>query len=191
VFEQVAVGSNAIQVTIDDRPMVQSMAELNAPELSIGGVLAGLSPIGVASAGGRGGRGSGGGGRSAGATGRHGRSKYGSGSHTFWHATHGDEDIDEYRCAVRRCGAAYLAPPNAEDGDLPGPGPVSWDDSVTNPSGQVSFTHGGREGWWRVGGQLMTPDGDHSFGWEAVDLLMRRSGSGYTTAEEWKVSPTL
>jgi hypothetical protein len=195
VFEQIAAGSNAIRVSLDNRPMVESMAELNAPEVSVGAALAALSPIGVASAGGNGGRGGrSGGGRSAGgsgATGRHGRHKYGAGGHTFWHATHGDQDIDEYRCDVARCGAAYLAPPSAGEGELPGPGPVNWDESVTDPSGQMTFDHGGREGWWRVGGELMTPDRNHSFGWEAVDFRLNAVGDDYSVRDRWKVSPPL
>lgn len=196
VFEQVTPQDGTLVVRLDDDPAVESRVDvggdLEAP--AIGG------PIGVARAGGRGGRsgrsgsGSGATGRGSGSgtsyKGRHGRNKYYGGTYSSWHDDH-DDDVEEYGAVVAAVGIAYLGSNAMSDDDLPGPGPADeWDKKVEDPSQQVSYDLS-QAGWYRVGGKLVAQNGSHDFGWEAVDIAIDESGSGYDVDEEWKVSPRL
>lgn len=145
VVEEVQVDSGSVTVDLEGETWVESRAELESLEddtqasLSAGG-LASLSPVGVASAKGRGG----GGGR--GATGRgaggfskapktgKGRAKYYGGGYVGgWRDKHEDE-IEKYPAIVAAIGFAFLGPQSEFEEDKPGPGPVPWDEKIENPN---------------------------------------------------------
>lgn len=198
VFEEVEAGSS-IRVVLESNPMVESRVEISgnmeAPGGSAVGMLTGLSPIGVARAGGRGGRGATGrgrGGAAAAPLGHHGRSKYHGGDYDDWREDHRDE-IERYTPAIAAVGVAYLARSEEYAEDPPGVGKVPWDTRVDDPDPGQEITYDDtREGWYRTGAHLVSRDGSHDFGWESVDFELEPEGSNtYEVDTQWKVSPRL
>lgn len=192
VFESLAWTSGALAIDLASTPVVQSRADISGSSVS-------LLPVGVAAAGGRGGRGGRGGssrgrgsGTSAARTGRHGRKKWRStDADDDWYEEH-DDEIDEYRCAVRTCAVGYLGSDDAYEEDPPGPGPVNWDQEWTDPGSDALQYSMSRPGWYRVGSHLVHPNTDHDFGWEAVDFeLVPTVDGGFEVDNQWKISPLL
>ncbi|MBZ6495350.1 hypothetical protein [Natrinema longum] len=46
-----------------------------------------------------------------------------------------------------------------------------------------------REGWYRVGTRLESPDGDTDFEWQAADFRLERASDGLAVDEAWHVRP--
>jgi hypothetical protein len=188
-----------LQVDLADDPWVvsrydgRSSSSLDAP-LSL---LGRLSPVGVARA-----KGGGKGGGGSGATGR-GTGGYSSAPRTHngyawyhgtddsddWYDNHADE-VTRYAVVVGSVGFASLGRNATYVDDPPEPGPVPWDRTVEDPSGQHTF-EAGDEGWYRVGAELVGENVDHSFGWASVDVYVEDDPfeGGMAIEEEWKVSP--
>lgn len=214
VVKQVAVVDDALTVQLEDSALVQSRADVTADQQTsdgnttnsqsvavsdtadaVVGAVGSLSPIGVAAGKGRG-TGKGGRGAAAGtATGRNGRAKWAGGTYAVWYDDHEDE-VEEYDAKVVGVGIAFLAALSSGESSLPGPGPVPWDQTWTAENGDFegeSITYDfQRTGWYRVGTHLVAENGDHDFGWEAVDFRVTENDNGeYVVKNQWKVSPRL
>jgi hypothetical protein len=210
VFQEINVKDNgALVVDLEDTVEVQSRVDIsntggsNSNSQSLGDqaqdVASDLNPVGVAAAAkGRGGRGRAGGARGArkaGAKGRNGRAKlYGGTGNTyvFWWNDHKD-DVEEHNAKVEKIGITRLGDADKSGKGLPGPGKPEggWDRTVDNPSQNFKFTPG-EPGWYRVAAHLMSPNGDHDFGWEAVDLqIVKNDNDNLEAKQSWKVSPRL
>jgi hypothetical protein len=197
VFEEIQAQDSALQIQLDNQPMVESRADVSsslaAPET--GGLVAALSPVGVArgAKGGRGATGRGSGGARSAPRSSHGRAKYLGGDYDDWEDEHEDE-IERYTPALAAVGIAYLASDDAYADNPPGPGepPGGWDRTIDNPDPGQQISHDTvREGWYRVGSHLRARNGNHDFGWEAVDFEVDTDGSSPQVDTEWKISPRL
>jgi hypothetical protein len=185
VFEDVSLQGDGVAIQLENEVTVESRADVSAS------LAAGLSPVGVAAAqkgggGGRGGRGAGG---YAGAP----RNPNGHAAHRAddddWREDHEDE-IERYRASIATLGVGYVGTDDQYEDDPPGPGPLSdWDRTMTEGSfaGETISVDVGREGWYRVGTELVAADGSHAFGWEALDFELDATEVDKT----WKVSPRL
>lgn len=200
VFQSISMKQEALVVQLEKSPVVTSRADVggnqnNKQQPPSSGVFGALAPVGVASAGGRGGRGGRGAtGRGRGGSGnvpsgRNGRNKWHGGSYAAWHDDH-DDEVEEYRCQISECGVGYLGSDEEYSDDPPGAGAVEWDKTYSNPQQSMRYNNL-QPGWYRVGAHLMSMNGSHDFGWEAVDFQMMSEGSGYSVANEWKISPRL
>lgn len=197
VISEVEMQDGSMEIDLADSPFVESRKEATGEvdSLSVPG-LAALSPVGVAAAkgkGGKGGRGASGRGsggfRNAPKTSK-GRAKYLGGAYASrWRKDH-DDDIDRYRASVAAVGIAYLGTNEEFQDEQPGPGPVDWDEQVTDPENTMTYPVD-REGWYRVGTRLESTSGGTDFGWESVDAQIDQGDSGMEIEEEWKVSPRL
>jgi hypothetical protein len=200
VFQSIRAKQKALVVQLEQSPVVTSRADIGGNQNNMrqppsDGVLGALAPVGVASAGGRGGRGGrGASGRGRGGSGnvpsgRNGRNKYHGGSYSAWHNDH-DDEVEEYRCQISRCGVGYLGSDAEYSDDPPGVGAVEWDETFPSPQQAMRYSNLQR-GWYRVGAKLTSMNGNHNFGWEAVDFQMMSEGTGYNVANQWKISPRL
>jgi hypothetical protein len=178
-----------------DSPWIESRKDAAAP--TVAGLLAPLSPVGSA----RAAKGGGGGGR--GATGRgtggfasaprtsKGRAWWhGGGYADDWRENHEDE-VERYRATVAAIGVAFLGSDDRFEDDRPGAGEVPWDEVYQDPE-QAKTYEISREGWYRVGANMVAADGSTDFGWESVDMEIDRTAGGeFVVDEKWKVSPRL
>lgn len=205
VIENVEIqdGEVVIEQYPDDQQWVASRRELSdAAELNTFS-LTSLSPIGVAEAKGRGGRGAtsrGAGGRSFSSAPKtsSGRARYGGGSYVpVWYNDH-DDEVDRYPVEVRNLSMVYIGT-NEEFSELnPGPGAFSnWDEVIESPDETVQLSVNDMQpGWYRIGADVaLDADGsgidEIDFGWEAVDIRVEETDSGKEITEEWKVSPRI
>ena len=169
---------------------------------SASSLLSTLSPVGVASAKGRGaaGRGAKGGGKgfsSAPKTSR-GRARYGGGVYVAgWYDDH-DDDVDRYPVDINTIGIKYFGESEDFREQAPSPGPVAWDEVFTNVDGKMTISADKidlgqelQEGWYRVGSQVVTPDGDTNMGWESYDFKVEETDGSMEITKIWKVSPRI
>jgi len=161
-----------------------------------------LSPVGVASAKGRGaaGRGATGGSRgfsSAPKTSR-GRARYGGGVYVAtWYDDH-DEEVERYPVDVATIGIKYFGTNEEFREKAPSPGPVNWDETITNPEGEITISPTeidlGQEltpGWYRVGSNVITENGNTNMGWESFDFRVEEQDGEIEITKIWKVSPRI
>jgi hypothetical protein len=172
-------------------------AELNAVSTSFST----LSPVGVASAKGRGagGRGSksGGSGFSSAPKTSRGRARYGGGSYVpVWYNDH-DDEVERYPVDINDVGVKYFGSPEEFREQAPSPGPVAWDEVFTSPDGEMTISADEvglgqelQEGWYRIGSQVITPDGETNMGWESYDFKVEQEDEVKIT-KIWKVSPRI
>lgn len=220
VFKDVAAQDGQIAVEFDHDIVVETRADVDGSAALVNplSLLGGLSPIGVAAAKGRGATGRGAGGYSSAPKTGHGHAKWHGGAYAGgWRDDH-DDEIQMHNATVALAGAAYLGTNESYEENPPGAGPVEWDETWSNPSPTddttgnktsanetddgstaVPETFEGTEinydatkvGWHRIGTKLTTPDGDHVFGWEAVDFRVVETTDGYSVEKTWKISPRL
>ncbi|WP_436926384.1 hypothetical protein [Halosimplex amylolyticum] len=199
VFDDVALQNEQLQIQLLSDVEVESRQE-NQGNLDAGGAVASLAPVGVARAAkGAGGRGSGGY-SSAPKHPRHGWAIWHGGSYSDdWRDDHRDE-IRMYDATVATLAVAYLGSDSDYENDAPGPGPgeVSWDETWEDPEngtekavdiGAISPGDGPREGWYRVGTELVSKDGSTDFGWQSVDFEVDDELSGWQVDKAWYVKP--
>ena len=154
-----------------------------------------LSPVGTASAKGRGatGRGTVGRGGGSGSTPRTGNGYlwFGGGAYVgSWYSNHNDE-VRRYPIDIDEVGAARLGDNQTFRDAAPGPGPVTWDRTYDTPEDTIRFDTPLREGWYRVGTHTVTDGGDVDLGWESFDLWLQTDAGGFDIAEQWKMSPRI
>ncbi|WP_254521979.1 hypothetical protein [Natrinema caseinilyticum] len=71
-------------------------------------------------------------------------------------------------------------------------GTESTDGNETDAGTDTGSGRGASEGWYRVGTELESPDGDGYFDWQAADFkLERKGGDGLAVDEAWHVRPRL
>lgn len=198
VFEDVSFQDGKLQIQLHSDVEVESRQE-NQGNLDPGGAAASLAPIGVASAAKGASRGSGGY-SSAPTHPRHGWAIWHGGSYSDdWREDHRDE-LRMYDATVATLAVSYLGSDTEYENDPPGPGPgdVSWDKTWENPEngaetavdiGAVSPGSSPREGWYRVGTELVSQDGSTDFGWQAVDFEIDNEVGGWQTDKVWYVKP--
>jgi hypothetical protein len=206
VIENIEIENNelVIEQYEDSEQWVASrreLSEVNANTVSTG--ISSLSPIGVAEAKGRGGRGAtsrGSGGRSFSSAPktRSGRGFYGGGPYVgTWYNDH-DDEVERYPVDVKNLGVAYIGT-NEEFSELnPGPGEINnWNESLTDPDEEIAVSVNELEsGWYRVGADVaLDASGsgvdEVDFGWEAVDVRVEETSAGKEITERWKVSPRI
>lgn len=207
VFDDVSVRDGQLRVELVDQPRVESRKEIGGASLD--SPLASLSPVGLASAqkggGGRGGRsgrgatGRGRGGYSGAPTGRHGWAVWHArDDDDEWREDHADE-VEMYPAQVDRMGVEFLGRTSEYEDRAPGPGYVpqaaSWDDPEpgTTVSTRLASASPGdrpREGWYRLGVELVHRRGQAEFGWQGADLKLDEDGS-WGVDKAWHVRPLL
>lgn len=196
VFENVDFSGTTMEIELHPSPEVESRAEEGQSDL--GAVAASLAPVGVARAAkGAGKRGAGG--YSSAPRGRHGWAVWHGGNYgDDWRDDHRDELV-MYSAAIATLGFAYLGSDNAYENDPPGPGPddVSWDRTWDDPGegetltvdiAEVTSGASPNEGWYRVGTELVSADGDLNFGWQAADFEVEKEGN-WVMDKAWHVKP--
>lgn len=197
VIAGIQANSGSLRIDVADDTWVMSRWDAGGSQaLADPDDVSGFSPVGSASAKGKGGSGGRGAtGRGTGGYGKapkigHGRAWYHGGDYADdWYEEHGDE-VTKYGVAVASIGVAYLGT-NAEfQDDKPGAGKVPWNEMYLDPNDAVKHPVD-RAGWYRVGAHIEGEQSGHNFRWEAIDLELDRSGSGYEIAEKWKVSPRI
>ncbi|WP_435155541.1 hypothetical protein [Haladaptatus sp. DFWS20] len=105
----------------------------------------------------------------------------------MWHDRYGDE-VEEYDAIVNGCGIGDIGSEETTEYDLPGAGPIGWDNDCDGDHTEMQFTTD-EAGWYRVGARLGTSDGEHDFGWEAVDVkIVKGTDSEWEIDSQWKVS---
>ncbi|WP_459191249.1 hypothetical protein [Halosimplex sp. J119] len=198
VFDDVNVQGTTLAIQLVSDVEVESRLE-NQGDLGAG--VAGLAPVGVASAAkGASGRASGG----YSSAPRHSRHRtwavWHGGSYTDdWRDDH-DDELRMYDAVVATLAVSYLGSEQSYENDAPGPGPgdVSWDETWDQPEEGTELTadltavspgDGVREGWYRIGTELVSEDGSMDFGWQAVDMEIDANGDRVQTGETWYVKP--
>lgn len=200
VFTDVEATENGIVLNLPDQPWVQSRADVGSSGSLAKPALAGLSPVGVASAakggGAVGATGRGDGGAATAPRSTHGYAKWHGGDgddYDDWHEEN-DEDVQKYDAAVAAVGVAYLGSNAAYDENEPGPGrpPAGWDEKMTSVDDRrIVYDTQPQDGWYRSGAKLEAASGDHDFGWESVDYKVERTSNGAKVDRVWKISPRL
>lgn len=198
VFDDVSLDGTTLEVDLRQQIEVESRLE-NQSGLDAGAAVSSLAPIGVAAAAkGAGARGAGG--YSSAPRGRHGWAIWHGGSYSDdWRDDHRDE-LRMYSAAVATLAIAYVGTDNEYENDTPGPGPgdVSWDRTWDDPSedtvktvsiADVSPRDQPREGWYRVGTELVSEDGSRDFGWQAVDMEVDNEAGSWIVDKTWYVKP--
>lgn len=195
VFDSVDLQGTTLTVALRSDVVVESRREESQGDVVAAGFLGGLSPVGVARAAkGAGNRGAGG--YSSAPKGRHGWAVWhGSNDDDDWRENHSDE-LRMYDATVATLGLAYVGSDNAYENDPPGPGPVPWDQRVNDPEQGAQMQVGlgelaggtPREGWYRVGTELVSADGSMNFGWQAADFEVDNEGR-WIVDKAWHVKP--
>ncbi|ELZ80249.1 hypothetical protein C453_19265 [Haloferax elongans ATCC BAA-1513] len=196
VVSDFEMNNGKLVIDLADETWVTSRYEPNQQSLS------GVSPIGVASAKGKGG----GGGR--GATGRgsggystaprtvHGHAWYHGGDYADdWYEDNRGK-FDRYKVGIAALGIAYLGGTSQMRDDTPDAGPVPWDETIQNPDETVTYditdrSEFRRDGWYRVGANIVGDNVNHDFRWECFDLEVDKDTQGFDIEEQWKVSPRI
>lgn len=199
VFDDVALEGSQLQIQLHSDVEVESRRE-NQGALDAGDAAANVAPVGAARAAkGAGGRGTGGY-SSAPKHPRHGWAIWHGGDYADdWREDHRDE-IQMYDATVATLAVAYLGTDSDYENDAPGPGPgeVSWGKTWEDPdngasaSADIAAVSPGdtpREGWYRVGTELVSRDGSVDFGWQAVDFEVDQQSGGWAIEKAWYVKP--
>ncbi len=200
VFADVGSNGGALQMNLADQPIVESRADVDARESSgsfgsVVAVLAGLNPVGTAAAakggGGRGATGRGSGSHGSAPKNHSGHAKYHGGDYDDWREDHEDE-VDTYQAEVTTLAIGYIGTVVQMEDSPPGPGPIDWDETWTNPRPDQDITYEPpRTGWYRTGAKLEAKDANHTFGWECLDFEVRDASESIQVNNVWKVSPRL
>ncbi|WP_206425092.1 hypothetical protein [Halosimplex salinum] len=196
VFDDVSLDGTQMQIQLESDVEVESRLEAQ-DDLDAGGAVGALLPVGRARAAkGAGARGAGG--YSSAPKGRHGWAVWHGGSYgDDWRDDH-DDDIKMYDATVATLGVAYLGSDDSYQNDPPGPGPVSWDEKWDDPSegdaksvdlAAISPGSDTREGWYRVGTELVADDGSRNFDWQAADFEVDNDVGRWNLDKEWHVKP--
>lgn len=198
VIEDIDVEDETIAIEKPNRVWVASRLDVDDVSGTLGMSLSDLSPVGVASAKGRGrgvsSRGSSSSFRSAPKTSR-GRARYAGGSYVpVWYNDH-DDEVERYPVNISEIGLTYIGDNETFEQRNPGPGPLDWDETV-EPNGEEFEIDVGtlQEGWYRVGAHVVVPtDGDNpiDMGWEAIDFRVEEEDGVNVVTKEWKVSPRI
>jgi hypothetical protein len=198
VFADVALQETTLQIQllseIEVETRQQSQSSLG------GGAVAALLPVGRARAAkGAAGRGTGGY-SSAPKHSRHGWAIWHGGAYgNDWRDDH-DDELRMADASVATLGVAYLGTDDDYENDAPGPGPgsVSWDETWDSPEAGADLTAnlaaispGGavREGWYRIGTELVSADGSTNYGWQSVDMEVDSGLGGAQMDKAWYVKP--
>lgn len=197
VIETVELDDGNLRIAPEDDTWVMSRYEPDDPQaLADPDRVGGLSPVGSASAkgkggaGGRGATGRGTGGHSSAPRTHHGRAWWLGGSYADdWYDDH-DDEVREYDVAIDTLGVAYLGTDDQFEDDRPGAGRVPWDQTFSNAADAKTYSVD-RPGWYRIGAHIEGENVNHDFRWESVDVEVERSISGYEIDEKWKVSPRI
>jgi hypothetical protein len=75
-----------------------------------------------------------------------------------------------------------------------GPGPINWDTTYNDPTGDIRSDLSPRSGWYRVGAEVnaeLAGGGTQPLGWECIDLRVRSTGNDEEITKKWKVSPRI
>lgn len=203
VFEDAELNGNTIEVPLSSDTWV--MTRMDGTESGSDGgdssnaFLASLSPIGVASAKGRGatGRGTSSGFSSAPKTSR-GFGWYGWGAYASTWYDENEDTVRQVPVNVTSVGLAYLGDNESFQEQAPGPGAVEWDVTKDQVEGEeaVSFEDEiDQTGWYRLGVQVRPEDSQDvptdDLGWESLDFRVEEENGELTVTEEWKVSPRI
>lgn len=190
VFERVNFSGGTLSAQLDSEPWVESRADVDAEavESSFGNPAANAKGGGAA----RGGAARGGGVGGV-AAGTHGRAKHRKRDDDDEWRDNNEDELEQYAVAITTVGISRMRGEDAEEENLPGPGPAdSWDETWSDVSGGQSISHNiDRQGWYRVGAEVEAQGDSHGFGWEAVDLEIEDEGSGLEAEEKWTVSPSV
>lgn len=155
-------------------------------------ILAGLSPVGTASAAkGRGAsaRGTSGGWSSAPKTSRSGTNWaiFYAGSYGGWRDDHRDE-LSRIDATVTKAGVTRIGDLSKKEQNLPGPGELNWDRVWQTPLKKAPLrTALTRPGWYSVGAHLASHG--TSLGVTRLDFKATRGNSQYTIKNPWLVNP--
>lgn len=206
IFDDISISGETMEIALETTPQVESRID---DDLVVGAIV----PIGTARTGSRSGSSSSSGSRSGsrGATGRgtggyddaptngHGWAIYGGYAGSRWRDDH-DDEIETYPASIATLGVAYLGSNAAYRSDSPGPEPVPWDETWTDPPlgttlevdlADVSGGSNASAGWYRVGTHLESTNGNVDFDWQATDFKLERGGDGLTVDETWVLAPPL
>lgn len=204
VVEDIAVegGTVVVEFVPPDNRWLMSRRDVDTSEqnsLDTGGgrsALDRLSPVGTASAKGRGatGRGTVSRGGGSGSTPRTGNGYlwFGGGAYAgAWYNNH-DDEVRRYPISIDEVGSARLGDNQTFRDTAPGPGPVGWDRTYDTPSdGTLPVVTDLSEGWYRIGAHTVADGGDVDLGWESFDVWLQNDAGGFDIAEQWKVSPRI
>lgn len=182
-----------MEVAFHADPRVESRID----DVDASASLSGLSPVGVASAQ-KGARGAsrGSGAYSSAPRGRHGWAVWHGGDYDDWRESH-EDDVRMYPAAIGAAGVAYVGSDQRYEDDPPDAGPLPWDRELSAPASGESYRvplseaapgGGPREGWYRVGTELVAENGDASFGWQGADFEVDREGN-WAIDKAWHVRP--
>ncbi|MFC7078758.1 hypothetical protein [Halorussus caseinilyticus] len=200
VFRNIETENGKLQIDLEENTWVVSRYDSDGQSaLADPNEVGGFSPVGSARAKGKGGSGG------RGATGRadggyssapktgHGRAWWHGGAYADdWYDDH-DDDVSRYSVTAATLGVAYLGSDFEMEDDAPGAGPVPWDCRVSDPDGTETCEIR-RDGWYRVGAELVGGPNNHDFEWECVDLKVDEglgTDAGYEVEKQWKVSPRI
>ena len=211
VVEKVELDNSDLRVNLKENQWVMTRKGSAGSPNALMQLIGIISPVGVASAKGRGstGRGASRGGRS-GSSGSGfksapktsaGRARYGGGTYVpIWYSNHKD-DVDRVPVEEEAVAVSYLGDNETFREQDPGPGPVGWDEVVDNSDGdldgnEVIFENMVTEpGWYRVGTKIRpTKDSginQSDMGWESIDIRVEEGSDGLEVTERWKVSPRI
>jgi hypothetical protein len=220
VINEITLENNATILSVQPEPKgdrwlmtrrdIDNVGQTAQPAMALP-TLSDLSPVGVASAKGRGatgrgGRGGGSGFRSAPKT-TNGRARLYGGPYVGTYYDDHDEDIERYPTTIERLGIAYLGTNEKFKETAPGPGPVPWDEEYESDiSGELAIqsedVHNNleddtgklKDGWFRVGTNVGVPledGGVRMLGWESVDVRVESEDGTKQITERWKVSPRI
>jgi hypothetical protein len=190
VFQTITVNEGTLAVELESDPWVNSRAEVDAST-----ALSVAPPIGVAAGDKGGSRGVGATGRGSGgwisAPKRRGYAVYHGYDDDDWREDNRDE-VRQYDAVPVTVGLGYLGTAAAYSEDPPEVGRLEqgWDQTWSDPeAGQQLTMSLEQPGWYRIGTELQSENGDHNFGWESVDFEVDQEGEGYDVENPWKISP--
>jgi len=193
VFDDVTLDGTTMEIAVESDVEVESRAEAAQGDLGAGS----LAPVGVArGAKGAGSRGTGG--FSGAPKNRHGWAVWHGGNYRSWRNDH-DDDVRMYDARIATLAVGYIGTDQEYEQGPPGPGPgdVSWDREWDNPDRGSTYTadiaeitngSSPREGWYRVGTELVSRDGDIDFDWQSVDFEIDNDAS-WELDKAWYVKP--
>ena len=154
-----------------------------------------VSPIGtVEAAKGRGATGRGRGGFSSAPRTSNGRAWYGGGAYAgAWYNNH-DDEVSRVPVTIDTLGIGFIDDNDTFTERSPGPGPINWDTTYDDPTGDIQSDLNPRSGWYRVGAEInaeLAGGGTRPLGWECIDLRVRSNGNDEEITKKWKVSPRI
>jgi len=153
-----------------------------------------VSPIGTVEAKGRGATGRGRGGFSSAPRTSNGRAWYGGGAYAAtWYDNH-DNEVSRVPVTINMIGIGFIGDNDTFTERSIGPGPINWDTTYNDPTGDIRSDLSPRSGWYRVGAEVnaeLAGGGTQPLGWECIDLRVRSTGNDEEITKKWKVSPRI